>query len=132
MVISSNSMMNGMLSKTMDEMKEKKLCDVFPEIKQETWNMILNDGRDYSLQIERNKTLLFTMIAPIIVDEKVEGIIVTCHRMKREQVEKNEKEQETTWRKKSVPVTAQFSDIIQKSDSMQECIRMAKLFSYSE
>lgn len=132
MVISSNSMMNGMLSKTMDEMKEKKLCDVFPEIKQETWNMILSDGRDYSLQIERNKTLLFTMIAPIIVDEKVEGIIVTCHRMKREQVEKNEKEQETTWRKKSVPVTAQFSDIIQKSDSMQECIRMAKLFSYSE
>lgn len=131
-IVSANGMMEGMIQKTAEEICGSHLCDIVPEIRRETLEWILEEGRDYSFQAERNQALLFAVIAPIVVDEKVEGTIVTCHRMRRPKMEKPETGIETDQKRKFAPVVAQFSDIIQESEKMQECVQLAKLFAYSE
>lgn len=131
-IVSANVMMEGLIRKTAEEIRGSHLCDIFPEVRHEFLEEILKEGRDRSFQIERNHTLMFAMIAPIVVDEKVDGAIVTCHRMRRPQMEKPVAEPDSERKKKFAPVMAGFSDIIQKSEKMQECVRQAKLFAYSE
>ncbi len=131
MIVSSNAMMEGLIQKQEKEITGKLIYDIFPEIKKEAMLEILAAGKDYSFQAERNNTQLFTMVAPIVVDGSVDGAIVTCHRMRRPQMERTEQETNAD-RKKYAPVMAQFSDIIQYSEVMQECVQMAKLFAYSE
>lgn len=131
-IVSANAMMEGLIQKKAEEIRGSHLCDIFPEIRRESMQWILEEGRDYSIQLERNHTLLFAIIAPIVVDEKVDGAIVTCHRIRRPQLEKPEVETDADRKKKYMPVMAQFSDIIQESEKMQECVQLAKLFAYSE
>lgn len=131
-IVSANAMMEGLIQKTEGEIHGSHLCGIFPEIRRESLKGILEEGRDYSFQAERNQALLFAVIAPIVVDEKVEGAIVTCHRMRRPQLEKPETGTDADRKRKFAPVVAQFSDIIQESEKMQECVQMAKLFAYSE
>lgn len=130
-IVSSNAMMEGLIQKQEEEITGKLIYDIFPEIKKEAMLEILAEGKDNSFQAERNNTQLFTMVAPIVVDGSVDGAIVTCHRMRRPQMERTEQETNAD-RKKYAPVMAQFSDIIQYSEVMQECVQMAKLFAYSE
>lgn len=130
-VISYNAVLETLAQKTAEEIRSGHLCGIFPEIRQETLKSILEEGRDYSFQAERNNLILYVVIAPIAVDEKVDGAIVTCHRIRRPQLEKMDVEANVD-RKKYMPAMARFSDIIQKSEKMQECVQLAKLFAYSE
>lgn len=103
---------------------------VFPDIDDEVMKQVVTEGREYSLFMQVNHTPVFAVLAPVLVEDRVDGGILTCHKMKKRRTCSGDT------RKKqraggAIPL-ARFNDIIQLSKAMQECIRLAKLYALSE
>ena len=130
-IVSANVMIENLIGRDCADLTGRMLFDVFPDISQEILVKTLSEGRDYSTQFRWDDAMLFTTIAPIMVNDKVDGAFVTCHRVRRPQAEGPSKPQEDNMIRRS-SATAQFSDIMQDSPVMQECILTATLFAYSD
>jgi len=123
-IMDLNPMMEDILEVKKGEVLGKAACEVFPEL-----------GKDYgkesySLFMEINRTSVFAVVAPVVIDQRIEGVILTCHRMKRRRsMEPNSRGKGHL---KGFIALGEFDDIIQESQAMQECIRLAKLFALSE
>jgi transcriptional regulator with PAS, ATPase and Fis domain len=123
-IMDLNPMMEDILEVKKEEVLGKAACEIFPEL-----------GKDYgkesySLFMEINRTSVFAVVAPVVIDQRTEGVILTCHRMKkRRSMEPNSRGKGHL---KGFIALGEFDDIIQESQAMQECIRLAKLFALSE
>ncbi|CUX60898.1 Arginine utilization regulatory protein RocR [Clostridium sp. C105KSO15] len=123
-IMDLNPMMEDILEVKKEEVLGKSACEVFPVL-----------GKDYgkesySLFMEINRTSVFAVVAPVVIDQRTEGVILTCHRMKkRRSMEPNSRGKGHL---KGFIALGEFDDIIQESQAMQECIRLAKLFALSE
>lgn len=123
-IMDLNPMMEDILEVKKEEVLGKSACEVFPEL-----------GKDYgkesySLFMEINRTSVFAVVAPVVIDQRTEGVILTCHRMKkRRSMEPNSRGKGHL---KGFIALGEFDDIIQESQAMKECIRLAKLFALSE
>lgn len=123
-IMDLNPMMEDILEVKKEEVLGKPACEVFPVL-----------GKDYgkesySLFMEINRTSVFAVVAPVVIDQRTEGVILTCHRMKkRRSMEPNSRGKGHL---KGFIALGEFDDIIQESQAMKECIRLAKLFALSE
>ena len=123
-IMDLNPMMEDILEVKKEEVLGKSACEVFPVL-----------GKDYgkesySLFMEINRTSVFAVVAPVVIDQRTEGVILTCHRMKkRRSMEPNSRGKGHL---KGFIALGEFDDIIQESQAMKECIRLAKLFALSE
>lgn len=108
----------------------QKLQSVFPELDGEAVYQVFQEGREYSLFMQVNHISVFAVLAPVLVENRVDGGILTCHKMKKRQsiLEDGRKKQRSTG---MIP-QAQFGDICQMSKAMQESVRLAKLYALSE
>lgn len=108
----------------------QKLQSVFPELDGEAVYQVFQEGREYSLFMQVNHISVFAVLAPVLVENRVDGGILTCHKMKKRQsiLENGRKKQRSTG---MIP-QVQFGDICQMSKAMQECVRLAKLYALSE
>lgn len=128
-VMGVNPLMADMMGRKEEELKGLSIRKIAPEIGNDVLKRVLEAGKEYSLFLEMNHTSVFAVLAPITYDDHVDGAIITCHRMTGRQGGREKENIGTD--KKHLPVLIQFEDILQKSDSMRECIRLARLYALS-
>ncbi len=129
-VMGVNPLMTDMIGRTEEELKGLSIQKIAPEIGTDVLRRVLEAGKEYSLFLELNHTSVFAVLAPIVYDDHVDGAIITCHKMAgRQGIKEREKGNKE---KKHLPVLIRFEDILQKSDSMKECIRLARLYALSK
>jgi len=131
MIVDINATMEDILEKKKDEILLKAAGEVFPELLGESFHQVLEYGKEsYSLFMEINRTSIFAIVAPVVIEKKVEGVILTCHRMKRKQRKGQEVKGKSSLR--GAGALGEFGDLLQESKSMQDCVRLAKLYALSE
>lgn len=130
-IVDINATMEDILEKKKEEILLKAAGEVFPELLGESFNQVLEYGKEsYSLFMEINRTSVFAIVAPVVIEKKVEGAILTCHRMKRKQHRGQELKGKSSLR--GAGALGEFGDLLQESKSMQDCVRLAKLYALSE
>lgn len=128
-ITATNSMMEDMIGRSQDELRGKSICDVTTQIGEESLNQVLREGKEYSLILEWNRISLFAVLAPVLYEKRIDGAIITCHKVMKKRVAGTEKSK--TDKAQALPPLVRFSDILQKSAAMQECIRLARLYAMS-
>lgn len=128
-VTAVNPLMEDIMGKKQDQLKGRPVSEAIPQIGENALHQVLEEGVEYSMFLEWNQVSVFAVMAPILYENRVDGAIITCHRMTRKTVSGNKKEREKS---AGLPPLIQFSDILQQSEAMQECVRLAKLYALSE
>lgn len=123
-IMDLNPMMEDILQIKKEEVLGKAACEIFPELLKDFGN------EPYSLFMEINRTSVFAVVAPVVIDQRTEGVILTCHRMKKRR--SPETDSRGKGHGKGFIALGEFDDILQQSQAMQECIRLAKLYALSE
>ena len=128
-----NPLMEDMVGKTEAELKGENIRKAAPMIGEEAWKRVFEKGEDYSLFFEWNGTPIFAVLAPVLYEARVDGAIITCHKMKKKTVTpERSRGGQNRENNRVLPPLVQFEDILQKSTAMQECIRKANLYALSE
>ena len=129
LITAVNPLMEDILGCKEEELTGKRITDVFGDLGEDAVYQVLSEGEEYSSFMDANRTSLFGVLAPILIENRVDGAILTCHKMKRRQ--SVEVESQKKRRAKGLVALGKFQDI-QKSKTMQECVHTAKLYSLSE
>lgn len=128
-IVDINPTMEDILEKKKEEVLLRSAGEVFPELLGEPFRQVLEYGKEsYSLFMEISRTSVFAIVAPVVIEKKVEGAILTCHRMKRRQ----HKGLELKGKSQGAGALGEFGDLLQQSGNMQDCLRLAKLYALSE
>ena len=124
-----NPVMEELLGKKEEEIKGQLAVELFREIGRDKMNQILADGREtYSLFMQINRTPVFAILAPVQIDGRVDGAILSCHKMKRNRQETERRGKEPS---SGLVALGNFQDLLQQSKAMQDCIHKARLYSQS-
>ena len=126
-----NPLMEDMLGLTRQEIMGRRLTEVFPDLDERQVERTLHQAGDgYSAFLQIRSASVFAILAPVIIEDRADGAILTCHKMKR----KLTAEQESREKRRSSGVIAlgRFSDILQESAAMEACVHQAKLYALSE
>ncbi|MDO5551135.1 MAG: PrpR N-terminal domain-containing protein [Lachnospiraceae bacterium] len=130
-VTAVNPLMEDMLGMSRKKIVGRLLTELFPDLDPSQVERVLEKGGDgYSTFLQARATSVFAILAPVQLEGRVDGAILTCHKMKR----KLTAEQESQSRRHSNGLIAlgRFSDILQESPAMQDCIHKAKLYALSD
>lgn len=130
LITAVNPLMEDIMGCKEEELAGKRITDVFNDLSEDGVYRVLSEGEEYSSFMDANRTSLFGVLAPIIIENRVDGAILTCHKMKRRQ--SVEVESQKKHRSRGLVALGKFQDILQKSKTMQECVHTAKLYSLSE
>lgn len=125
-----NPLMEEMLGGLENGLNGQSIQSVFPDIDGGAMRRVFEEGREYSLFMQVHHTPVFAVLAPVLVENRVDGGILTCHKMKKRQPAAGDVKRKT--RGSGMIPLAQFGDILQASKVMQECVRLAKLYALSE
>ena len=125
-----NPLMEEMLGGLEHGTDGQSIQSLFPDIDGEAMRQVFAEGREFSLFMQVRHTPVFAVLAPVLVENRVDGGILTCHKMKKRQAAAGDGKRKT--RAGGMIPLAQFGDILQASKAMQECIRLAKLYALSE
>lgn len=128
-VLAVNRMMEDMIRQQEEELKGKKIGDIVPEIDENIRQQVLKQGKERTLLLEWNGVSVFVVMAPVVYDGRVDGVILTCHRARKNPPDSREKGAE---KGKGLPVMTRFEDILHHSDRMKECVELAKLYALSD
>lgn len=123
-----NPLMEDMTGKSQQELKGTEIRDAAPQIGEEELKRVLEKGEEYSLFLEWGRGTVFAVMAPVLYEDRVDGAIITCHKMKKKPaVSRNEGSAG-----KGLPPLVRFEDILQQSKAMQDCIYLARLYALSD
>lgn len=128
LVTAVNPLMEDLMGKTQEELKGLPISRAIPQIGDNALRQVLKEGTEYSMFLEWDRGSVFAVMAPVLYEDRVDGAIITCHRMVRKTVSRGEKGRE---RAAGLPPLIRFGDILQKSDAMEQCIRLARLYALS-
>ena len=123
-----NPMMEDMMGKNWQELKGSDIRDAAPQIKEEELKRVLEKGEEYSLFLEWGRGSVFAVMAPVLYEERVDGAIITCHKMKKKLALSAKK----GGSENSLPPLVRFEDMLQESKAMQECVHLARLYALSK
>lgn len=125
-----NPLIEDMTGKRQDELKGTDIREAAPQISDEILGTVLREGQEYSLFLEWNRVEVFAVAAPVLVENRVDGAIITCHKVKKRTAAEDGRERDRG--QKVLPSLIRFEDILQQSKAMRECIRLARLYALSE
>lgn len=129
-IVDINPIMEDILDKKKEAVAGLGVWEVYRELDRESLRQVLADGKEsYSLFMQINRISLLAMVAPVVIDGRVDGAILTCHRMKKRQGAAEAGKQKKI---RNFIVLGEFDDMLQESRAMQECIHLAKLCALSE
>lgn len=137
-VTAVNSLVEDMIGRPEEELKGLPVRSLAPMMGEEALNRVLKEGRDYSLFLEWNQTPVFAVMAPVLYENRVDGAIITCHRTNRSQKSRAGQQDgrgsqlQRGREGKGLPPLVRFEDILQRSPIMQECVRIASLYAFSQ
>lgn len=125
-----NPVMEELLGKPEEELTGRRALELFKEISLDKMNQVLTDGKEtYSLFMQINRTPVFAILAPVRIEGRVDGAILSCHKMKKNRPPQQERGGSCQFK----PVAlGNFQDILQQSKAMQACIHKARRYSQSE
>lgn len=128
-IVAVNSQMQEIMGETEKNLHGLPVTQVIAQIDKDILAQVLEEGREYNLFLDFKEKQVYALMAPVIYEEKVEGAIITCHRM-------NKKTSPTGSRMlksgEGQMALAQFEDILQDSRCMKECVRRARLYAMSD
>ncbi len=125
-----NKIMEEILGKASAEVEGKPLIEVFKDIDKEKLEETLKEGNGiYSTFIRVNENALVIIIAPIKVEQRIDGAILTCHKVKK----MKELEADILRERYLYGYIAQgtLEEIPHKSKCMQKNIALAKVYAQS-
>ncbi len=129
-IIAVNQVFESMIGKTREELKDQPIQQVVSGIEETGIRQVLEEGKEYLTFVEWNRVSIFAALAPVLVENQVDGGILTCHRAKQQRVpEKRECEKKEQIK---LPPFTQFSDLLQQSPLMKRCVQRAKQYAISE
>lgn len=124
----ANAFMEDLLDVKQEELSGKRIWEVFPEINEGVLEQVMREGREYPVYLEWKQISLFLVIAPVLLEERADGAIITCHRM----VKKPSNVLQSKEKSRAKSSVFQFEDIVCRSPKMQECVRRARLYAVSD
>ena len=124
----ANALMEDLMEKEQEELVGRHVSDILPQMDEGVCDQVLKEGKEYTMFVEYNQLSLFVVAAPVLYEEKVEGAIITCHRMVKK-IASSRKEQD---KPQTEERQDRFAHILQKSKKMQECVRKARLYALSD
>lgn len=131
LIVDINAVMEDILGKEKDKVINLPAAAIFGELEGEPFRQVLEYGKEScSLFLEMNRMSLFAIVAPVMIDGRVEGAILTCHRMKKNRSPKGADREKQEL--KGFVALGEFDDILKESGKMQECVRLSKLYALSE
>lgn len=132
-IVDANPIMADLLQRKKEDLLGSQASQVFRDLDRQILDRVLKEGGDpYSLFLKGNQAPMFAVVAPVVVEGKTEGAILTCHPMKASAPLQKEREGEKERRGKIWTAAAAFDRLTGRSGAMAECIRLAKLFALSE
>lgn len=126
-ITGANPLIEDMTGKSQQELKGKHIREVAPQVGRHELDQVLQEGRDCSLLLEWNHTPVLAVLAPVLFENRVDGVIVTCHKMNKKGMPAGGQ----TRQGQGMPPLVRFEDLLQCSRAMQECIRLAKSYALS-
>lgn len=131
-IIAVNALMEGILGQPRKKLTGSFLTEIFPDLDHVRTERMLSQGGDgFSTFLMVNGTSVFAMLAPVLIEGEVDGLILTCHKMKKK-VSTNQQEVQKKRTANGLIALGRFEDILQESPAMQDCVHQAKLFSLSD
>lgn len=131
-IIAVNPLMEGILGQSRKKLTGSLLTESFPDLdKVRTERMLTQGGDGFSTFLMVNGTSFFAMLAPVLIEGRVDGLILTCHKMKKK-LSTDQQEAQKKRTTNGLIALGRFEDLLQESAAMQDCIHQAKLFSLSE
>ena len=131
-IITVNPLMEGILGQSRKKLTGSLLTEVFPDLDRVRTERVLSQGGDgFSAFLMVNGTSVLAMLAPVLIEGRVDGLILTCHKM-RKKLSTEQKEAQKHRTASGLVALGRFEDISQLSSAMQDCIHLAKLFSLSD
>lgn len=128
-ITTANTLMEDLLEIARENLVGQKIGTVISEIDERVCTQVLKDGKEYTMFLEWKQVSLFVVMAPVFYEEQIEGAVLTCHRMVKKRTAVKRKEEEGL---AEIPESTGFDQIVQESKKMQECIRMARVYAFSE
>ena len=130
MVAAVNPLMEDMIGRSQAELKGHTIREIAPMLGDEDLRQVFEDGKDCSLFLEWNHIQVYAVMAPVVIEGRVDGAIITCHKTKKKTAVHEEKRSERHTR--GLPALTRFEDILQESKMMQECVRTASFYAMSD
>lgn len=131
-IITVNSLMEGMLGQPKKKLTGCFLTEIFPDLDRVRTERMLSQGGDgFSTFLMVNGTSVFAMLAPVLIEGRVDGLILTCHKMKKK-LNTDQQEAQKKRTTNGLIALGRFEDFSQESPAMQDCIHQSKLFSLSD
>ncbi|MHB8130103.1 MAG: sigma 54-interacting transcriptional regulator [Mobilitalea sp.] len=126
-----NRIMEEIINKSSAEVVGRLVTEVFKEIPTENITKILEEGNEiFSSFLTVNDTALVVIIAPIKVDNRIDGAILTCHKVKKmKQLETEILRERYLF---GYIAKGNFEDIPHSSKEMQKSIALAKVYAQSK
>ncbi len=129
-IVVINKIMEEILGKASAEVEGKPVIDVFKDIDKDKLEATLNEGNEiYSTFLRVNDNALVIIVAPIKVDHRIEGAILSCHKVKKiKEVEADILRERYLY---GYIAQGTLEDIPHKSKSMKKNIALAKIYAQS-
>lgn len=126
-----NPVMENLLEMPVSQIKGCLLHSFFQDISQEALQQILDQKKDsFSMFTQVKHSSIFAVLAPIIIEGRVDGLILTCNKVSRRDAGDQETAQKSR-RLSGLIALGKFDDMIQLSREMRACVHRAKLYSMS-
>lgn len=125
-----NHVMEDILKLSTNEVAGRHVTEVLNGIDQEAIEKVLNNPKEsYSAFVNIKDEALVVLVVPIVIDDKIDGAIFSCNRVKRAEVsDSNSVNQQYL---KGYVATKTFKDIKTKAQEMKKTIELAKFYSQS-
>ena len=129
MILAVNPLMEEIIGKEEAGLKGKKIQEIVPQMNEEVLEHVLLEGKEYSLFLEWKHVQTFAVMAPVMFESRVDGVIITFHRIKKKLAPIKKSGNSASSKLFSL---VQFNDIMQNSVQMKECVKLARLYALSE
>ena len=83
LVAAVNPVMEDLFGKPQEKLCGQNVRTLLPSIGEEALRKVLGEGKDYSLTMEIGHVPLYVLLAPVLYESRVDGAIMSCHRVRR-------------------------------------------------
>ena len=129
-ILSVNSRMCDILEAREEDLTDRNVQAVFPELSDESLRRVFDRGEEYVLLMQINKVRMITELVPVWSSGHVESAVMTSHRVREEGVTRSPIDRHNT--NLLMPAaSSHFNNIVQESPSMKRTIELGKLFATS-
>lgn len=134
-VAAANPVMEDITGLRQEELKGQNVRKIMPVIGEDVLSKVFREGKDCSLFLDWKQIPVYAVIAPVMIEGRVDGAVITCHKMRKKVSVSGENDGKSGSASKegarALPALMRFEDILQHSAAMQECVRLARLFAVS-